>query len=116
MSVITKQKPIIFHFRGENKPAKGGITIVFDPKCRSFGVAVCSKKDQFCRRMGVRIAHGRAQSSPSKVRRDDKPLTFEEVAETADSLAKQMAEKFEQSIITGDLLTQTRSGDLKSTI
>ena len=59
MTQIKSDRPFIFHFRGvENK---GGVTVVYVPDKQRWGAAVCSKRDNFNRKLGRKIAQGRAE-------------------------------------------------------
>ena len=84
---LTKNTPVVFHFRYMQLPwnagggrginnklthygspefkyiqSHGGITVVYFPEKRCFSVAVCSSKDPFIRKVGVQIAVNRMNS------------------------------------------------------
>ena len=59
MTPIKHNRPFIFHFRGESN--KGGVTVVYVPDKARWGAAVCSKRDNFNRKLGRKIAQGRAE-------------------------------------------------------
>lgn len=58
---VQHNTPFVFHYRTGKE--KGGLTVVFDPVSRLYGVAVCSKKDNYNKKMGVRIATGRIEKA-----------------------------------------------------
>jgi len=64
MMIGSFKKPVVFHFRSTTYPTEmGGITVVYDPITKHFGVAVCNKKDHFCRLTGRTIATLRAKDA-----------------------------------------------------
>jgi len=114
MTVLTKEKPVIFHFRAPDKPTKGGITVVYEPSVKRFGVAVCSKKDNFNKRRGVLIASGRAYSPRQRlgltlaslglltgIKIDKDNITFEHVARMSQKIAEDCACDAKQTVELG---------------
>lgn len=55
---LTRNDPIVFHFRFD---AKAGATVVFLPKEKRFGLAMCCEKDHYNKKWGKHIATIRAQ-------------------------------------------------------
>ena len=64
MQKVKYDTPFIFHYR-EGKE-KGGLTVVFDPKTKLFGVSRCSSKDNYNKKLGYTIANGRIQKGKGK--------------------------------------------------
>ena len=67
MTPIKHNRPFIFHFRprvpmdGKSVVSgKGGVTIVYLPDSQRWGASVCSQRDSFNRKLGRKIAEGRA--------------------------------------------------------
>lgn len=82
MTPVKYNVPFVFHFRNYERLAsypshnsdkiasRGGLTVVFDPATKHFGAACCSRKDNYNRKLGMKIALGRANRSAEKVRDD----------------------------------------------
>jgi hypothetical protein len=96
MTKIKYDTPFVFHCRNTNRVPyeRGGLTIVFDPTVRRFGVAECSKRDNYNRKMGLKIALGRAKISsehfPSGFEQEisEDKMNIETVKEIANGIAK----------------------------
>ncbi len=61
---LTRNEPIVFHFRlGEGKETqpKTGATVVFLPEEKKMGIALCCAKDRYSRQWGRKIATLRAK-------------------------------------------------------
>lgn len=93
--VLTKTTPVVFHYRKKGNPSKGGaITVVYNPPTRSFGMAVCGRKDNFCRKTGIKIATGRAVVNPAlswteiNNMKQFSDISFDDVKQTANELAR----------------------------
>ena len=94
---IKYNTPFVFHFRNtKRKPfERGGLTIVFDPSIRRFGLSFCSKKDNYNRKLGKDIALGRAKfcNNPRYFPKDmsqefsEESMFVEKVRCIADSIA-----------------------------
>jgi hypothetical protein len=79
-------KPFYFHFR--DMKHLNGVTVCMQPikpGMQSFrvGVSCCSQRDNFSKRIGRRIAEGRASVSSNKVEAGD----FRALAQSAESVA-----------------------------
>ena len=63
---LKNDKPIIFHFRKKGEQGqilpRGGLTLAFNPTRNCFGYAICSKKDNFYKRLAVNMAVGRSKA------------------------------------------------------
>lgn len=102
MTKIKFETPFVFHCRNnKRKPfEKGGLTIVFDPTVRRFGIAECSKKDNYNRKVGKNIALGRARFSENHFPKnicqelDESSLYVETVKEVALAVAKHYGYSF----------------------
>lgn len=94
---LTRNDPVVFHFRvkeedGISLSSRGGATVVFSPKVERFGVSVCSLKDAYNRKMGRRIATGRALSKNSFCPfASSQDITMELIREHAIELAQEEA-------------------------
>lgn len=102
---ITRDDPLIFHFRvwdGENANSRGGATVVFEPSLSRFGVSICSRKDGFNKKLGRRIAMGRAKSKksfcPWQPFVSKGPVTIDTVRDQATKLAQEEASVFGLSV------------------
>jgi len=91
------ETPFFFHIRDLYKNANGratGVTVCFIPTESGFapGVSICSESDNFNKKLGRRIAHGRAEVSWS---RDQvvKAASYEDLSNTATALAKEAFKK-----------------------
>lgn len=62
------RRPLVFHFRCENKRGDGGITIaaIDDGEDRVLGASVCSPLDQYDKAIGSTIALNRAIAATNK--------------------------------------------------
>jgi len=93
--MLKKSTPLIFHFRIKNEIGdilpRGGLTIAFNPVENAFGYAICSKDDNFCKRVGINKAVGRSKArdknKPKKCVVDEE-VDFAEVRKRANELAE----------------------------
>ena len=102
MTQLTKDKPLVFHFK-DKANCRGGVTIVFDPPTNQFGIAACSNKDGYSRKRGVAIYRGRIEPKGRVMRQfsgkkflvrtlfENKTPTFDQVKAEACKLAAEVA-------------------------
>lgn len=62
-TVLKKDSLIILHFRIMSLSPRGGATVIYDPVTRSFGVSICSYRDNFNKKTGVAIAKKRLEEN-----------------------------------------------------
>ncbi len=103
LKLLTKDKPLVFHFNNKND-CRGGVTVVFDPKLKAFGVAACSYRDNYSRKRGIAICKGRLETQRGAKRSfkgrtffvfapyDPAELTFDNVHHEAQRLAEEAAD------------------------
>lgn len=64
----------IFHLRVINSDGsiscKGGATVLFDETMKSVTIAVCSKKDNFCKKRGIKICQTRMDTYRESLKSD----------------------------------------------
>jgi len=64
---LKKDTPIVFHFREHDKNgnmlARGGETIVYYPKQRLFGRAICVPIDNYNKKVGTRLAKNQIETN-----------------------------------------------------
>jgi hypothetical protein len=62
------KKYFVAHFRldGLQKTSKGGVTVIQNPENGYVGIAVCSPKDNWNRKLGLKIAEGRVNLHPNQ--------------------------------------------------
>lgn len=91
MTKLKKQERIVFHYRKGNKDVailsdkkeRGGVTVVYDPTCSRYGLALCGPEDNFKRSRGIEIATGRVNNGLRRPTR-----TLEAAKTTASKLAR----------------------------
>ena len=63
MKKFERETNVVYHFRKRDKDgkklAKGGVTFVYSPVTKMLGYACCNPSDNFCKKLGIRIAEGR---------------------------------------------------------
>lgn len=115
MTPVKYNVPFVFHFRSDyvdknghlhsgEVDSRGGLTVVFDPATKHFGAARCSKKDNYNRKLGMKIALGRAIRPDEKIEKQEDTITKviknfniadeEFFVETIREMAKEIASKF----------------------
>lgn len=95
---IKYNTPFVFHFRRWNRvtntvESRGGLTVVYEPSRRTFGIAKCSMRDMYCKKLGRIIALGRAKAKPEAVL--DKDAAF---VENVRCIAYEIAKKYGYSL------------------
>ena len=76
MQKVKYETPFVFHYR--EGQSRGGLTIVFDPKARLFGISKCSSRDNYNKRLGRLIAMGRIQKGKGQYVKSFIPSVTEE--------------------------------------
>ncbi len=115
MSELKRSDPVVFHFRltdyrqnqfpplpepvrASSTQPKAGATVVFLPRGKTFGLAMCCEKDLYCKRWGRQIAEHRAKDG-ARIRhrrfisskKYDGPLRMELIREIARNLVYEAA-------------------------
>lgn len=119
MGKLTKEKPVIFHFRRviskqsdhtclsmsakhieesleireltKDSPilsARGGMTVIFDPRAKMFGIGKCSALDNFCKAKGRELAERNMRTQRSRVGEYTGLMTLEYVRSAAYQIAQ----------------------------
>jgi len=86
--LVSKDTQLVYHFR-QRHSQKGGVTVVYNPVTKHFGVAICSSNDMFSKQAGYKLAFGRSKSKREYAAAElPEPATLDDVKRWAWGLAR----------------------------
>lgn len=107
--MVVGSQPIVFHFRSLQHPhEQDGVTVVYNPTNKSFGVAVCRRMDHYCRSFGKNEALKKSESAP-EITLKDIP-TFSAVRLFAIGIADIYARRYKKRLYIRELNNEFRLG------
>lgn len=109
MSETINPTAIVFHFRSLKEPTEqDGLTVVYNPEKKTFGVSVCRKIDHYWRKDGKNRAFERSVDSPYMTVPDD--MSFDSIRLMALAIADTVAKKYKKSVVIRELNAEFRLG------